>query len=340
MASPDAYDVAALLPGVGVFGGVRRFIEVGNEMVRRGHRYTIYHPEGTPPDWIGFEGEVQPLDALAGAHHQVVLCNDPPLYRRFHDISAEVRLFYFVLEGIQDERSIVGGGWTPLANSESMHQYLKRRYRVDAHQVVGGINLDVFRPVKVDRDPATFRVLTFGRVSRRKKGVDIVRRAVESLAGRSARRGGRPVKLVLFDHVGFGNELDPREVFKSSVECEWHINRSQSDLASVYSSCDVFVNAEKKAGWTNTVAESMACGVPVVCTKSGTLDMARHRETAWIARFRHPWFFRTGMEALRDDDFLSNHLRDTALAQMEHFSWPRVTDRLLGVIASELAGQR
>jgi glycosyltransferase involved in cell wall biosynthesis len=340
MTIPTPYDIAAILPGVGVFGGVRRFVEVGNEMVRRGHRYTIYHPGGNPPDWIGFDGEVRPLEALGDTRHQVVVCNDPPLYRKFHDIPADVRLFYFVLEGIEDERSIVGGGWTPLANSESMHRYLQRRYRVDAQQVVGGINLDVFRPVKVERDPSKFRVLTFGRVSRRKKGVDIVRRAVESMAGRSARRGGRPVTLVLFDHVGFGNEQDPREVFKSSVECEWHINRSQSELAELYSSCDVFVNAEKKAGWTNTVAEAMACGVPVVCTKSGTLDMARHGETAWVTRFRHPWFFRTGMEALRDDDFLSSHLRDTALAQMERFSWPRVTDRLLGVIASELAGQR
>jgi len=340
MTGSATYDVAAILPGVGVFGGVRRFIEIGNEMVRRGHGYVLYHPEGTAPDWIGFEGEVRPLDALADAHHQVVICNDPPLYGRFREVSADVRLFYFVLEGIPDERAIVQGGWTLLANSESMHKYLQRRYRVDAHQVVGGINLDVFKPVRAERDPATFRVLTFGRVSRRKKGVDIVRRAAESLAGRSARRGGRPVKLVLFDHVGFGNEQDPREVFTSSVECEWHINRSQSELAAMYCSCDVFVNAERKAGWTNTVAEAMACGVPVVCTRSGTLDMARHGETAWVTRWRHPWFFRTGMEAVRDDDFLSSHLRDTALAQMEHFSWPRVTDRLLGVIASELASQR
>jgi glycosyltransferase involved in cell wall biosynthesis len=340
MSTGTTYDVAAILPGVGVFGGVRRFIEIGNEMVRRGHRYVIYHPEGIAPDWIDFEGEVRPLDALQGARHSVVICNDPPLYNRFRDVPADVRLFYFALEGIPDERAIVNGGWTLLANSESMYQYLKRRYRAEAHQVVGGINLDVFRPVHAERDPATFRVLTFGRVSRRKKGVDIVRRAVESLAGRSARRGGRPVKLVLFDHIGFGNEQDPREVFKSTVDCEWHINRSQSELASVYASCDVFVNAERKAGWTNTVAEAMACGVPVVCTRSGTLDMARHRETAWVTRWRHPWFFRTGMEALRDDNFLSSHVREAALAQMEHFSWPRVTDRLLGVIASEFADRR
>lgn len=334
------YDVAAILPGVGVFGGVRRFIEIGNELVRRGHRYTIYHPGGSPPDWIRFDGEVRALDALDGARHQVMICNDPPLYRRFQDVAADVRLFYFAIEGVRDEKSIVGGGWTLMANSESMHRYLQRKYHVDAHRVVGGINLEVFRPVKVDRDPAVFRVLTFGRISRRKKGVDIVRRAVESLAARSSRRGGRPVKLVLFDHVGFGNERDPREHFKTSADCEWHINPVQSELPSIYASCDVFVNAERKAGWTNTVAEAMACGVPVVCTRSGTLDMAQHLETAWVVRWRHPWFFRTGVEMLRDDEPLSTRLSKQALAQMEQFGWPRVADRLLGVIASELAARR
>ena len=45
----DKLDIGVLLPGVGVFGGVRRFIEIGNELVRRGHRYTLYHPTGEPP---------------------------------------------------------------------------------------------------------------------------------------------------------------------------------------------------------------------------------------------------------------------------------------------------
>ena len=40
-------DFGALLPGMGVFGGVRRFLEIGNELIRRGHRFVIYHPEGT-----------------------------------------------------------------------------------------------------------------------------------------------------------------------------------------------------------------------------------------------------------------------------------------------------
>lgn len=334
----SSYDIAVLLPGVGVFGGVRRFLEIGNELVRRGHGFTLYHEAGTSPDWMPFLGSVQPLRRLQEARHQVILCNDPPLFRRYARIPAEKRIFYFAAERIPDERHIVRSGWTLVANSSSMARYLKSRYGVQARLAIGGINLALFRPTVVERDPDEYRVLAFGRVSRRSKGVDLVRRAVEgfakSLNHRPARVRGTAgrVKLVFFDHVGFGNERDPREGFRTSIPCEWHLNHSQEELAALYASCDVFVNAERKAGWTNTVAEAMACGVPVVCTRSGTLDLALHRQTAWVVPWRHPWFLRRGLRVLHDDPELAERLRAAALQRVSRFDWKHVTDQLLEVI--------
>jgi glycosyltransferase involved in cell wall biosynthesis len=318
---------------------VRRFLEVGNDLVQRGHRFTVYHGEGEVPDWMPFQGDVRPLHRLQEARHQVVLCNDPPLFLRYRDVPADVRIFYFAAERIPEERRIVRSGWTLVSNSESMCRYLRRRHGVKAHRAVGGINLDLFRPLPVQRDPGEYRILTFGRVSRRSKGVELVRRAVEGFARGLQRRAGggkRRVKLVLFDHVGSGNEQDPRERFDTSVACEWHLNTPQEQLASLYSSCDVFVNAERKAGWTNTVAEAMACGVPVVCTRSGTLDLAVHGQTAWVVRFRHPWFLRRGLRALHDDPEMATRLRQAALERVRDFAWPRVTDQLLAVIEKEM----
>jgi glycosyltransferase involved in cell wall biosynthesis len=328
------YRIAVLLPGVGVFGGVRRFLEVGNELVRRGHDVTVYHASGEPPDWMPFLGRVEPLQSLEGSRHDVILCNDPPLFHRYGGVPAKLRIFYFAAERIPDERRIVRSGWTLVANSESMFRYLRRRYGVQAQRAVGGINLEVFRPLAVERDPQEFRVLCFGRRSRRSKGVDLVRRAVEGFAARLPRKrcDAQRVKLVLFDHVGAGNERDPREGFESTVPCEWHLNRPQEELASLYSSCDVFVNAERKAGWTNTVAEAMACGVPVVCTRSGTLDLARHRETAWVVPLRHPWFLRRGLRALYENPQMVAAMREAARQGVQRFSWKGVTDQLLGVI--------
>jgi hypothetical protein len=54
-------DFGALLPGVGVFGGVRRFLALGNALVQRRHRFVLYHPDGTAPDWLPFRGETKVL---------------------------------------------------------------------------------------------------------------------------------------------------------------------------------------------------------------------------------------------------------------------------------------
>lgn len=331
-------DFASPLPGVGVFGGVRRFLEIGNELVRRGHRFTIYHADGTPPDWMPFAGVVRPLEDLSRARHQILLCNDPELFRRIERAPAELRLFYFVLEGIRDERAIAKHpDWTILANSSGMAKRLWRRYRVRVEPVVGGINLELFRP-RESNDVGEYRVLSFGRTSRRKKGVPIVLRAVESFVRRMARSGkqpARPVKLVLFDHIGFGNERDPRGDIQCEVPHEFHLNLPQQQLAELYSSCNVFVSAEKKAGWANTVAEAMACGVPVVCTRSGTRDLATHRETAWVAR-RNRWALSRGLWSLHGDPDLTNQLRRASLEHIREFSWECVTDRLLEVVNTKL----
>lgn len=327
-------DFAVLLPGVGVFGGVRRFLEIGNELVRRGHRYTIYHPGGDRPDWLPFLGEVKPLSELAAARHQIAICNDPPLLEEFERARADVKFFYFVLENIRGEREIArNGSWSALANSTGMADRLWSRYRVRANRVIGGINLGTFHPGE-SRESGEYRILTFGRLSRRKKGVPIVVSAVEMFSRRLGETE-RPVKLVLFDHIGPGNEADPRDGFRCDVPHEFHINLGQEDLSALYRGCDAFVSAEKRAGWANTVAESMACGVPVVCTRSGALDLAVNGETAVVVR-RQRWFVERGLRSLHTDPSRAHRLREGAIDRVRSFSWESVVDQLLDAVRPKL----
>ena len=66
-----------------------------------------------------------------------------------------------------------------------------------------------------------------------------------------------------------------RPALRTRLPCEFHLNLAQADLAALYTTCDLFVSAEKRAGWNNTVAEAMACGVPVVCTPAGRATSPR-----------------------------------------------------------------
>lgn len=338
MSSPlPKLDYGVLLPGAGVFGGVRRFIEIGNELVRRGHRYVIYHPSGEAPAWLPFAGETRPTASLIAARHDVLICNDPPLLPAFERAQARLKLFYFALEGILDERRIARHtGWVVVANSSGMALHLRRRHGVRAETAIGGIDPAMFRPPAVPRmSDGTVRVLAFGRASRRRKGVATAIRTAEWFA-RSIAREKASVTLVLFDHVGAGNEQDPRDAVRSRLPLEFHVNPTQAELAALYGSCDVFVSAEKRAGWSNTVAEAMACKTPVVCTRSGTRDLALHGETAWVSRWRHPLLLARGLTALHRDPARAQRLSAAALARVRGYAWPHVVDQIEEIVLRRL----
>ena len=339
-------DFGALLPHVGVFGGVRRFLAIGNALVRRGHRYVLYHPEGNPPDWLPFAGETRPLAALSDATHRVLLCGEPSLVPQFEAATAALKLFYCVLERMPDERRIVRQpGWVLLANSSGIRDRLRRKYGVQVEDAIGGVDLEQFHPgdrPRPDR-PEPIRVLAYGRTSRPRKGTRLVVRSVESLSRGLGRRWpawagtlAHPVQLVLFDHLGAGNETDPRAELQTRLPVEFHVGLGQAQLAALYRSCDLFVSAERRAGWNNTVAEAMACGTAVVCTTSGTRDLARHAETAWVVPLRHPWFLARGLRALVRDPEMRRRLRTNAAGRMTRFTWDGVAERIEGVCRSHL----
>jgi glycosyltransferase involved in cell wall biosynthesis len=343
---PERIDFGALLPGVGVFGGVRRFLEVGNALVRRGHRYTLYHPEGTRPDWLPFAGEVRRLVELPSTAHTVLLCGEPTLVPQFEAAPARLKLFYCVLEKMPNERSIVTRrDWIPIANSTGIRERLRKRYGVEAQDAIGGLDPALFRPTGPPRplQPEPLRILAYGRLSRARKGTALVVRAAARVARQLGHRApawagtlAHPVQLVLFDHVGPGNERDPRPDFESPIPVEFHLNLSQAELAALYSTCDVFVSAERRAGWNNTVAEAMACGVPVVCTASGTRDLAIHGETAWVVRWRHPWALARGIRALARDRKTRERMRSAARTRALGFTWDRVAERIETIVRDDL----
>src|SRR5262245_2208 len=91
--------IALFLPHVGVFGGVRRFVELGNAWARGGHQPTLYHPGGEPPDWLPFGGEVKPLAEARSAESDFALCADAATFETFVAHRARTHLYYCVIEG-------------------------------------------------------------------------------------------------------------------------------------------------------------------------------------------------------------------------------------------------
>lgn len=337
--------IAALLPHVEIFGGVRRYIEIGNELVKRGHAFTLFTPKGERPDWLEFSGVCQPFEAFSELRDfDIGLCSEYSILSHFDQLFAKAKFFYFVLEGHKKEREVAKRNYYFLGSSEGMARRIEEKYKVRCFRAPGGINPKIFYPWpgKGDRNGQLgeggrlggddeFRILCYGRIYKKRKGVRHVIKAAEKLSRKFA-----GVRLVLFDSLVGREKQDPRRLVKTAVPIDFHINLPQSRMAWLFAQGDIFVSAERRAGWANTVAEAMACQLPVITTASGTRDFAFHEETALVVPLAHPFLIYRQMKRLFLNPELRRRLAEAGYKKIQQFTWESLAARLEGIFFSVL----
>jgi glycosyltransferase involved in cell wall biosynthesis len=160
--------------------------------------------------------------------------------------------------------------------------------------------------------------------------------AVQALE-RAAEAARIPVTVTLFDAPPAGETPDlPRP---PRVPHRWVLNPTQEELAELYRASDLFVSAERRAGWCNTAAEAMASGTAVVCTRSGTEDFAIGGVTAAVSRWRFSWALARAIRPLLSDPARRNALAARGLEKIQEFSWERTADRIEAALASASHGR-
>lgn len=314
--------IAAVLPHMLVFGGVRRYIELGNEFVSRGHEFVIYTPDGAPPEWLHFSGTSRSLDSLTGHEHDVILNGSPEFFEIVDRGKARFTVFYIQGEHVLGEKDIITSGrYRIMVNSSGLGNEVRRRYSIEPLDGIGGINPKIFKVVGSPGGGA-FTVLCYGRLSRPHKGTRFVIQAVRAML-----REGYDVALHLFDFQTPGNP-DPRIGFRPGVPFTFYMNLPQSGMASMYGAADVFVSAEHRTGWCNTGVEAVACGLPLICTKSGTEDFAVHDVSALVIPYRRPFFIKRALTRLYHDRELGKRLNEAARARIVGFTWEKVCAKM------------
>ncbi len=320
-----AMKIAALLPHVELFGGVRRYLELGNEFWKRGHAFVLFHPGGEKPGWLEFRGETRPLEVVERESFDVGLCSEYSILDAFTRLRARAKYFYFVLEGNRREREVVRLPFRFLGKSEGICRRIERRYDVPCFRAAGGVNPAIFHPVEREgpSPEKEFRVLCYGRLYRKRKGIQRVIKAAGGLAGIFP-----GLRLIFFDTLVGRDRKDPRLMLKTSVPYEFHLGLPQSRMAWLYSQADLFVSAERRAGWSNTAAEAMACRLPVICTPSGTQDFAEPGKTAMVVPHSRVRLLRRAMKRLILDPGLRKVLAEEGYKEIQKFTWEALAARL------------
>jgi len=326
--------VALALPHLGVYGGIRRFLELGEVWTRRGHEVAIFVPDrAADRPWLPFSGPILSLPELPLGAWDAVISPDPGLFLDCRSPGA-LRVYYSVLEKAPGEDRALRAADLVLANSAGMRRYLARK-GVAAFDAAGGVNLERFRPPVPDpresRSPV--QALVYGRLSRRRKGTWVALRALE----RASLATGVPVAVTLFDTPPEGEAPSLPGVLR--IPHRWVLNPGQSELADLYRAADLFVSAERRAGWCNTAAEAMACGTAVVCTSSGTEDFAIDGVTALVSRWRWSWALAGPIQTLLRDPGRRAALAARGAGKIQEYSWERTADRIERALGERLPGR-
>jgi glycosyltransferase involved in cell wall biosynthesis len=101
---------------------------------------------------------------------------------------------------------------------------------------------------------------------------------------------------------------------------------------------DVFALTSRYEGFGNVLVEAMACGVPVVATRSsGTTDIVRHRVDGLLVDQHEPAAFAAALEEVVGDEAMRRRLSEEARIGANRFALPAIASVYDGVLRGALA---
>lgn len=225
--------IAALVPYMLPFGGIRRFLEVGNVMASRGHDYTVYARDGEDGDlWMNYSAGMSTWEkAKFTFEADVVMIGDPNTLDLLEDPTVTIsgKVYVWVIAAglsmyLAKYKEYEAKGYDMIINTRLYLEHFPT-----ARICEGGVNTVVFKP----------KALRVG-----------------YYAGRGSHKGEQ--------HI-----VDSLKGLKHVIPVAIK-GLGTFDLVKAYRRLDYFVCSETKEGWSNMSAEAIACGVPVVSDSPNT----------------------------------------------------------------------
>jgi glycosyltransferase involved in cell wall biosynthesis len=192
-----------------------------------------------------------------------------------------------------------------------MADWLRDEVGIEIERAIDGVNRDLFRPILVKRiRDGKFRIMTSGD-PRPHKGLDTVKEAVDL----TTKITGQPIELSTYWGKGF----------------------PQTEMAVALSSAELFIDGQRRAGWSNPVAEAMACSLPVVTTDNGGIrDFARHEENALIVPVGDAIAMAAAIRRLIDDPGLRDVLAENGWRTIQQFTYDKTATAVERILEARL----
>jgi D-inositol-3-phosphate glycosyltransferase len=251
------------------------------------------------------------------------------------------------------ERSVLSGASRIIAATPAERMQLQWLYQADLRKVVvipPGVDLDLFHPHPVAEVrsqiglPTDAQMILFvGRIERL-KGLETLLRAAALLQQRGFLSPACPCVMV----IG-GDPDNPQEEMRHLQELRDSLSitnvvtflgrRPQTELPLYYSSAQAVVMPSQYESFGMVALEAMACGTPVVASGvGGLLYLVRDGRTGFHIPDSDPAALADKLQRLLSDERLRQELGRHAASVARSYSWERITDQMLTLYESVLAG--
>lgn len=308
--------LGVILPHTKLYGGVKRFLELGNIFIESGHTFTVYTVEGKAPSWYDFKGETKTFADLKKDDIDALFTTEVKFLEQLTTAHAKRKILYHVRMTEKIRKAFKYPDIEFFACSTNIYLYDKKKYGIEPFKALGGVNVENYQE-KTDYSVKgrPFCVMAYGRLAERVKGTKYVVKACEKLY-----KKGYNIKLLLFDTAISEKAQKLIDNFSADVPFEFIQNHPFDKNSELFNQADVFIAAEKHAGWSNTVAEAMACALPVIATKAGTYDLLMDGITG-LRTLRYSFLIRRKLKALIENEELRARLGKAARKNVENFDW-------------------
>lgn len=230
--------------------------------------------------------------------------------------------------------------------SERLQEHLRPRFRLTAAQcavIPNGVDTEVFRPardrslrVELGLADDTALIGAIGNV-RKPKAYDVLLRAARSLIDRSQR-----FHIVIAGDCAndLGRELQ-RLAMELGVEGHVTFLGLRSDVSRILNNLDVFALSSRTEGFSIACVEAMACGVPVVSTRSGGPEQILEGEAGLLVPAGDPEALALAIERLVSSRELAAALIARAMKRVhEQYSLSTMLSRYEALLESVAQGSR
>lgn len=199
--------------------------------------------------------------------------------------------------------------------------------------VPGAVDTERFRPAEEARvgeaaDPVRF--LYHGRVDRRKGALDFID-ALGLLRDR-----GLPFRGIV---SGIGPDVEPCRDRVAALDLDHHVSLTgyadYDAVPALYGQADVFASPTYMEGFSNTILEAMAAGLPVVsCRAVGVVDCLRHGENGIMTEPGDVAAHADALASMILDPALRRRLARAGLEECRRvYSWAAVGAQIMDVYA-------